>query len=81
MLIGATAEEAGFDKQTVPETILKLRQAALGLVPRLADAAFWKHGRVCVRERPTGCRFWAQRRRRDILWRLGIFGMEFCWHR
>ncbi|MGB6384583.1 MAG: glycine oxidase ThiO [Terriglobales bacterium] len=38
MLIGATAEEAGFDKQTVPETILKLRQAALDLVPKLADA-------------------------------------------
>jgi len=38
MLIGATAEEAGFDKQTVPETIAKLRQAALELVPKLADA-------------------------------------------
>jgi glycine oxidase len=38
MLIGATAEEAGFDKQTVPETILKLRQAAIDLVPKLADA-------------------------------------------
>ena len=38
MLIGATAEEAGFDKQTVPETIEKLRQAAIDLVPRLADA-------------------------------------------
>jgi glycine oxidase len=38
MLIGATAEEAGFDKQTVPETILKLRQSALDLVPKLADA-------------------------------------------
>jgi glycine oxidase len=38
MLIGATAEEAGFDKQTVPETIQKLRQAALDLVPKLADA-------------------------------------------
>jgi glycine oxidase len=38
MLIGATVEEAGFDKQTVPETILKLRQAALDLVPKLADA-------------------------------------------
>jgi glycine oxidase len=38
MLIGATAEEAGFDKQTVPDTILKLRQAAIDLVPRLADA-------------------------------------------
>lgn len=38
MLIGATAEEAGFDKQTVPETILKLRQAALDLVPKLAEA-------------------------------------------
>jgi glycine oxidase len=38
MLIGATAEEAGFDKQTVPETILKLRQAAIDLVPKLAEA-------------------------------------------
>src|SRR5208282_3688834 len=38
MSIGATAEEAGFDKQTVPETIQKLRQAALELVPKLADA-------------------------------------------
>jgi glycine oxidase len=38
MLIGTTVEEAGFDKQTVPETILKLRHAAVDLVPRLADA-------------------------------------------
>jgi glycine oxidase len=38
MLIGATVEEAGFDKQTVPETILKLRKGALDLVPKLADA-------------------------------------------
>jgi glycine oxidase len=38
MLIGTTMEEAGFDKQTVPETILKLRQAALDLVPKLVDA-------------------------------------------
>jgi glycine oxidase len=40
MLIGATSEEAGFDKRTVPETIQKLRQAALDLVPQLADARF-----------------------------------------
>jgi glycine oxidase len=38
MLIGATSEEAGFDKRTVVETIQKLRQSALDLVPRLADA-------------------------------------------
>jgi glycine oxidase len=38
MLIGTTMEEAGFDKQTVPETILKLRQAAVDLVPKLADS-------------------------------------------
>src|SRR5260370_38314016 len=38
MLIGTTAEEAGFDKRTVPETIQKLREAALDLVPKLADA-------------------------------------------
>jgi glycine oxidase len=38
MLIGATAEEAGFNKQTVPETIKKLRDAAIELIPRLAEA-------------------------------------------
>jgi len=38
LLIGATQEEAGFDKQTVPETLEKLRKAALDLVPKLADA-------------------------------------------
>ena len=38
LLIGATVEEAGFDKQTIPETIEKLRMAALALVPRLAEA-------------------------------------------
>ena len=40
MLIGTTVEEAGFDKQTVPDTILKLRQAAVDLVPKLANARF-----------------------------------------
>lgn len=38
LLIGATLEEAGFDKQTVPETIQKLRRAALDLVPELENA-------------------------------------------
>jgi glycine oxidase len=38
LLIGATVEEAGFDKQTVPETIQKLRSAALMLIPRLSEA-------------------------------------------
>jgi len=38
LLIGATQEEAGFDKQTVPETIQELRAAALDVVPKLADA-------------------------------------------
>ncbi len=37
LLIGATQEEAGFDKHTVPATIQNLRQAALELVPNLAD--------------------------------------------
>lgn len=40
MLIGATQEEAGFDKQTVPQTIQKLRQEAFNLFPKLADARF-----------------------------------------
>jgi glycine oxidase len=38
LLIGATQEEAGFNKQTVPETLQRLRKAALTLVPKLADA-------------------------------------------
>ena len=38
MLIGATLEETGFDKRTVPATILKLRNAAIDLVPKLAEA-------------------------------------------
>ena len=38
LVIGATQEEAGFDKRTVPETILKLRNSAINLVPRLAEA-------------------------------------------
>lgn len=38
LLIGATQEEAGFDKQTVPETLQKLRLAALQLVPGLREA-------------------------------------------
>ncbi len=38
LLIGATVEEAGFDKSTIPETIKALHRAALELVPKLADA-------------------------------------------
>jgi len=38
LLIGATQEEAGFDKQTVPATIQKLHHAALDIAPALADA-------------------------------------------
>jgi glycine oxidase len=38
LLIGATVEDAGFDKRIVPTTLQRLRQAALELVPKLADA-------------------------------------------
>jgi len=38
LLVGATVEEAGFDKRTVPDTIQKLHRAALELVPKLVDA-------------------------------------------
>ena len=38
MVIGATQEEAGFDKRTVPETIQRLRGAAVALAPKLHDA-------------------------------------------
>jgi glycine oxidase len=38
LLVGATVEESGFDKRTVPSTIQSLHQAALELVPALRDA-------------------------------------------
>jgi glycine oxidase len=38
LLVGATVEEAGFDKRTDPATIQRLHRAALKLVPKLADA-------------------------------------------
>jgi len=38
LLVGATVEEAGFDKRTDPGTIQRLHRAAVALVPKLADA-------------------------------------------
>lgn len=38
LLVGATVEEAGFDKRTDRATIQRLHHAALALVPKLADA-------------------------------------------
>jgi len=38
IVIGATVEEAGFDKETQPAAIERLRQAAIHLVPKLAEA-------------------------------------------
>ena len=38
LLVGATVEEAGFDKRTDPDTIQRLHRAALKIVPKLADA-------------------------------------------
>ena len=38
LLAGATVEEAGFDKRTVPATIQRLHRAALELVPQLSEA-------------------------------------------
>lgn len=38
LLVGATVEEAGFDKRTDRATIQRLHRAALALVPGLADA-------------------------------------------
>jgi glycine oxidase len=37
ILLGATVEEAGFDKKVDPETIQKLRQAAVDALPALAE--------------------------------------------
>jgi glycine oxidase len=38
LLIGATVEEAGFDKRTDIATIQRLHRAALDLIPQLRDA-------------------------------------------
>ena len=38
ILIGATVEEAGYDKRTDPDTIQRMHQAAIRLAPALRDA-------------------------------------------
>jgi len=38
LLAGATVEEAGFDKRTVPDTIQQLSRAAVAMLPDLKDA-------------------------------------------
>ncbi len=38
ILVGTTMEEAGFDKRTDPETIQRLRRAAVALIPELKNA-------------------------------------------
>jgi glycine oxidase len=38
LLVGATVEEAGFDKRTDLATIQRLHKSAIELVPKLADA-------------------------------------------
>jgi glycine oxidase len=38
LLVGATVEEAGFDKRTVPATIQRQHQAALEMIPKLRSA-------------------------------------------
>jgi len=38
LLVGATVEEAGFDKRVDRETIQRLHKAAIALVPKLSDA-------------------------------------------
>jgi glycine oxidase len=38
LLAGATVEEAGFDKRTVPDTIQRLRRTAIAIVPELENA-------------------------------------------
>jgi len=40
LLVGATVEESGFDKRVDPAAIQRLHQAALEMLPRLADARF-----------------------------------------
>ena len=38
LLVGATVEEAGFDKRTVPATIQRQHESALEMIPKLRDA-------------------------------------------
>jgi glycine oxidase len=38
LLVGATVEEAGFDKRTDPDTMQRFHRAAIKLVPQLEDA-------------------------------------------
>jgi glycine oxidase len=44
IVIGSTLEEAGYDKRTDADTIHRLHQAAIHMVPALAQARFWSPG-------------------------------------
>lgn len=39
LVIGATLEEAGFDKRTNPDTIRRLQDAAIGMLPKLKNTS------------------------------------------
>ena len=43
VLAGSTVEYAGFDKSTTPQALLELRQAAVALVPALAECEIEHH--------------------------------------
>ena len=79
ILVGATLEEAGYDKRIDADTIQHLRHAAVSLVPALASThAFSRHGQACDRVLPTICPSSERPRLRVISWQRVTIGMGFC---
>ena len=67
LLVGATVEEAGFDKRTVPSTIQRQHQAALELVPKLRDAKILRRlGRPAPRNAGQSADSWRNRNARIL---------------
>lgn len=57
ILVGATVQEAGFDKRTDVETIQRLHRAAIAIVPELRNAKILEDWAGLRPELPTHCRF------------------------
>ncbi len=63
MLLGATVEEAGYDKRVDPDTVKRFTESAIAASYRRSrKCVCTMPGQGCGRERPTGCRSWVQLR-------------------
>ena len=81
ILIGATVEDAGFDKTVAQSAIQALLRAAAQYLPQLASSPMIESWPVCGRERPMTCPFSAQPVCQAFLSPAAISAMESFWPR